>query len=213
MTEKRIVPSLIAASQEELDKLMDNVKDATDLFQLDIMDGVFVKNHSLDFDFRLPEANYEAHLMVSNPKNWIELKADKADTILAHIEACNDPAEIIEMVRQKGRRVGFALNPETPVELIRPYLDRIDQVLVMTVNPGTYGAEFLPETLDKVRELRKLAPGIDIEVDGSINKDTIKLAADAGANLFVSGSFIIKADDPKSAIAELKKEVERDGQE
>ena len=102
----------------------------------------------------------------------------------------------------------MVINPPTKVGVIAPYLDKLDEVLVMTVYPGAYGAEFLPETLDKVKELRKLKPDLNIEVDGGITEKTIQQALEAGANLFVSGSFIMKSEQPEQSFEELKKLIE-----
>ncbi len=212
---KEIIPSIIAKNQEQLDNAIDKVKDHVDWIQLDVMDGNFVGNSSLAFNFTLPKikCRYEAHLMLSNPESWIRKHGDKVDTLLAPIEACDDPGKIIRLAKIKGKRVGFALNPETPIETIKGFIDAIDQVLIMTVNPGFYGSEFLPETLTKVHAMREMAHDIDIEVDGSINRDTIKAAAGAGANLFVSGSFIMNAENPASAIAELEQQVKKEFKE
>lgn len=207
--ERIIVPALIAASQEELDERLNRVKRHATRFQLDVMDGVFVPNHSLDFDFRVPgDLAFEAHLMIQNPEEWIGQNSEKVHTILAHIESCRDPEGIIRKWRGE-KKIGFVLNPETPLDAITNVLDRIDQVLVMTVNPGFYGSPFLPETLDKVRELRALKPDLPIEVDGGITPDTIRQAHEAGANIFVSGSYIVKADDVKNAVATLQKRIEK----
>jgi len=214
MMKKEIIPAIIAKDQEELESRIDNVKDNVCTIQLDVMDGIFVKNRSIDFDFKLPEkagrCSFEAHLMVTDPYGWIERNIDKVDTVLVHIESCSDPEEIIDTVHKKKKRVGFALNPKTDIQQVRPYIERLDQVLVMTVEPGFYGSKFVREALNKVRELRELAPEIDIEVDGGMHPDTIGLAAKAGANLFVSGSFTVDSDDPAAAIAALKKEVQKE---
>lgn len=201
----KIIPAIIAKSQEEVNTRINKVKDHLPILQLDVMDGNFVPTHSLDFDFKLPETNckYEAHLMVSNPEEWIEKHHKIADVILVHIESCKEPEKIIELVKNKGKKIGFVLNPQTPLEKIKPYLNQLDQVLIMAVDPGYYGSPFLPETLDKVKELRELKPNLDIEVDGGINAGTIKQAYQAGANLFVSGSYLQKSEDVKKAIDAL----------
>lgn len=206
----RIVASLIAASQSELDSRIAKVRGVVKAMQLDVMDGHFVKAHSLDFDMKLPRGVFEAHLMVTEPEKWID-KVRGARTIIAHIESCKDPAGFIRAVRKKKKRVGFALNPDTPVSKVKPYLKKIDQVLVMTVHPGKYGAKFIPATLRKVKDLRRLAPKIDIEVDGGINNRNIEKAAAAGANCFVSGSYIMKSKNPRKAFAVLEKEVKLNG--
>lgn len=206
---KMIIPAIIAKSQKDFAININKVKDHVDLIQLDFMDGNFVPNQSIDFDFELPEIDcvYEAHLMVSNPIKWIKKYYTKVNMILAHIESCKNPSEVIEYVRRKNKKVGFVLNPETPVSAIENYLDDLDQVLIMTVNPGFYGSPFLPEMLDKISELRTLKPNLNIEVDGGITDKTIGLVDQAGANMFVSGSYIVKAENVAEAIKNLKNKL------
>lgn len=206
-----IIPSIIAKSQAELEKRVDKVKKHVKLIQLDVMDNEFVPNRSFDFDFRLPKmpkgCKFEAHLMINNPEQWIERNwknLKNADTVLVHIESRKDLSEIIKFLKSRRKKVGIALDPWTPLEAILRYLDKIDQVLLMTVSPGFYGGKFLPETLNKARILRELKPKLDIEVDGGINPDTIKMAADAGANKFVVGSYLMESKDVKKAINILK---------
>ena len=201
--ETKIIPSVIAKSQKELVEKIEKVMDFVDYIHLDIMDGAFVPNESLKFDFRIPEElNFEAHLMLQNPDKWVEQNWQKVERILIPIESCKHPKELIEFLKDK-KEVGFVLNPETELESIKKHLDQINQVLIMTVKPGFYGSEFLPETLEKVRDLRKLRPSLDIEVDGGINPETIKKAKGAGANLFVSGSYIMKSENAKDAFNNL----------
>jgi len=206
---KIIIPAIIAETQQQLLERINKVKDYSVIIQLDIMDGVFVPNRSIDFDFKLPKTNcrFEAHLMINNPMEWINKNWKKIDMALIHFESCKNHMEIIKTVKKLGRKVGFALNPETPVEKVREYLNDIDQILVMTVNPGFYGSSFLPETLGKIREIRRMKPDLNIEVDGGINPDTIRRVHDAGANMFVSGSYIVKSDDVKKAMDVLRKMV------
>ncbi|MBI2450479.1 MAG: ribulose-phosphate 3-epimerase [Candidatus Nealsonbacteria bacterium] len=203
--EVKIIPAIIAKSQKDLEEKINRVKDFVDRVQLDIMDGIFVPNESLNFNFKLPEINcqLEAHLMVDNPDGWVQKNWEKVDTILIPIESCEKPKEFIKFFKGKEKKIGFTLNPETPLEAVKDYLGEINQVLIMTVSPGFYGAKFLPETLEKVRELRKLKSEIDIEVDGGITPDTIKMAREAGANLFVSGSYIMNSQNPQKAIETL----------
>jgi len=200
-----IIPSVIAKTQEELDRVFSKIRDIAGLFQLDVMDGRFVPSHSLDFDFRLPgdKYGYEAQLMVENPEEWVEKNEEKVQNIIAQIESVKDPEGFIEFVKNKQKRVAFALKPETDVAQIQDYLERIDQVLVMTVHPGYYGGEFLPPTLDKVKRLRELKPELDIEVDGGIQPHTIEKAKEAGANLFVCGSYLITAENNEERIKRI----------
>jgi len=189
--------------------IFSRIKDSARLLQLDVMDNKFVPNASLDFDFLLPQEAYrfEAHLMIENPDEWIGKYWKKVDTIIAHFEAVKNPEGMIESVKKKDRKMAFALNPETDIGQIRDYLSQIDQVLVMTVHPGFYGSPFLPETMDKIRRLRDLKPGLDIEVDGGITADTIDEANKAGANMFVSGSYLIKSENIRERIAILENKI------
>ena len=209
---KVIIPAVIAKSQKELDGIFSKIKDSACLLQLDIMDSKFVPNSSLDFDFKLPQKKYkfEAHLMVEYPEKWVDENWEKVDIIIAHFESVKNPGKIIESVRKKEKKVAFALNPETDVEQIEKYLDDIDQVLIMTVHPGFYGSKFLPKTLNKVRWLRELRPDLDIEVDGGIKPGTIEEVSKAGANMFVSGSFIINSADIKESIKILENKIKAD---
>lgn len=204
---KQIIPAIIVKNQKELDESLSKVIDLVEIIQLDIMDGKFVPNESLNFDFKLPKTNclFEAHLMISEPIKWIEKNHKKVHTILIHFESCTDIYRAIDLARSKNKKVGVVLNPETPINAIKDILDEIDQVLIMTVNPGFYGSSFLPETVNKISDLRKLRPDFDIEVDGGINDKTIGIVDKAGANLFVSGSYIMKSSNVKNAIENLKK--------
>jgi ribulose-phosphate 3-epimerase len=207
---KMIIPAIIARTQKELDEHLSNVEGYSELVQLDIMDGTFVPNNSLYFDFDVSGRNihFEAHLMITNLMEWIEKNGWKVDTIIVHFESCEEPLDIIRFVKEKGKKIGFAIIPETAIHNVKPYLDDIDQLLIMTVNPGFYGSKFLPETLSKIREVRKIKPNLDIEVDGGVTPESIKLINDAGANMFVSGSYILKSDGVKEAINSLKKLIQ-----
>ncbi len=206
---KKIIPAIIAKTQEELDASLSKVVNLIEIAQLDIMDEKFVPNTSLFFDFKLPETScfFEAHLMIEKPEVWIKDNWHKVNTILVHYESCNNPKSIISDVKDKDKKIGFVLNPKTPVENLSSFIDDIDQVLIMTVNPGFYGSPFLPEMLDKITELRNMKPDLDIEVDGGITDKTIDLVDKAGANMFVSGSYIIKAKNVKESINSLKKQL------
>jgi ribulose-phosphate 3-epimerase len=206
---KIIVPAVIAKTQKDLDDAVHKVKDFVKLIQLDVMDGRFVPNHSIDFDFAIPKTrcHLEAHLMIENPEEWIEKNGRKVDVLLVHIESCKAPERVIKMARTRKKQIGFVLNPETPITCIQEYLDQIDQVLIMTVHPGFYGSTFLPEMLTKITELRRIKPPLNIEVDGGVTLDTIGLVDKAGANMFVSGSYIMKSPDVKEAIANLKAKI------
>jgi len=208
--DKKIIPAIIAKDQKELDEKLLKVIDYVDIVQLDVMDNIFVTNTSLLFDFLLKETNchYEAHLMVEDPQDWIDKNIEKVDTVLVHFESNYDPEKIKDYVKKHGKRFGFVLNPETSVKKIEKYIDDIDQVLVMTVKPGFYGSPFLPDMVEKITKLRELKPGLDIEVDGGITDKTIGLVDRAGANMFVSGSYIVKSNNVEQSVNKLKQIVE-----
>jgi ribulose-phosphate 3-epimerase len=207
---KNIIPAIIAKNQDELEDRIKRVADFIDIIQLDFMDGKFVPNNSIDFDFKLPKnkCKFESHLMINDPEKWIENNALKVDTILVHYESIKDSMEIINQIKEKNKKVGFVLNPETPISKIENYLNQLDQVLIMTVNPGFYGSPFLPEMIKKISDLRKIKPDLDIEVDGGIVPNTIGLVNRAGANMFVSGSYIVKSKNVEDSIFNLKKIIE-----
>ena len=206
MVKQEIIPSVIAKNQKALDKIIKKVKNKSNRIQLDVMDKKFVKNSSLDFDFKLPKLKQkvEAHLMVKGPKIWIESNYKKVNTIIFHIESTKNPNEIIKLISSKKKKVGIAIKPLTPIAKISRYIPKIDMITVMSVHPGKYGAKFIPSTLKKVTQLRKKYPKLIIEVDGGINDKTISKAKEAGANYFISGSFLKKEKNISSGIRKLK---------
>lgn len=204
---KIVIPAIIAKNQTELELRIKKVQNFAEIIQLDFMDGVFVSNHSIDFDFKIPKIDcfFEAHLMLKNPLDWIVKNFSKVDMILTHYEALSNPQMVIDFVRNEGKKIGFVLNPETSVDELFDYLDQLDQILIMTVNPGFYGSPFLPEIVNKISELREIAPKLDIEVDGGITDKTIDIVDEAVANMFVSGSYILKSKNIKQAFDRLNK--------
>ncbi|MFQ5532020.1 MAG: ribulose-phosphate 3-epimerase [Candidatus Nanoarchaeia archaeon] len=208
-----IIPSIIAKNQTELELRLNKVRKHTKWIQLDAMDGKFVKNKSFNFNFKLPRFSrnkYELQLMVKNPKHWIEKHGKKVHIIIFHIESCRNEKEIrdiIKLIKSMRKKVGLAINPKTSVSKLKLFSKDVDMFLVMTVTPGGYGAKFLPETLKKVKQLRKSYPKLSIEVDGSINDKTISKAKKAGANRFVVGSYLQKADNVIKAVKVLKRKI------
>lgn len=203
-----IVPAIIAKNQKELDDMLSKVKGKVRRIMMDIMDGEFVPNTSLDFAFKLQSGpEYEAHLMVGNPLDWIGENPGKVDIAIMHVETIEDIETSIDFVRKKGLGVTLAINPDTGLDTILPYLDMVKTVLVMTVHPGKYGGEFLPEALEKVRTLREIDEKILIEVDGGMNPENARLARAYGANIIASGSYIFKSHDLDHALMELKSAI------
>ena len=174
-------------------------------YQLDSMERKIVNNKSMMFDFKIPKGKkYEAHLIVLNPKLWISKNYEKVDTIIFHLESTKNPEELIELIKSKKRKVGIAINPKTSIKKLEPFLDKVSMILILTVYPGKYGAKFLPKMLNKVKELRKLKPKLNIEVDGGINDKTIHKAFKSGANSFIIGSYLQKSKNPKESLKKLK---------
>ena len=204
MMKPLIVPAIIAESQEELDSMLERLNGKVERVMLDVMDGKFVPSRSLDFDFKLPEGfEYEVHMMAVNPLERLSTMAGKVDIAILHVETLTDIRAAIERVRGLRLQLTLALNPGTEVDVIEPYLNEVDGVLVMTVDPGAYGGTYIPEALDKVRQIRELDPEVPIEVDGGMNPENSRAAMEAGANVIASGSFILKSDNIDQALRVL----------
>ena len=208
----QILPSLLAA---DLGRLAEETRRAeasgADALHIDIMDPHFVPNMSfgpsiVDFCMRTCPAFYRnVHLMMSRPDLYIEkFAAAGAQTLQIHIEADCDLHVELKRIRSLGLKSAIVLNPETDVEMLFPYLDEIDEALVMTVHPGYGGQKFIAECLPKVAWLRERRPNLDIMIDGGGNAETIPLAAKAGANQFVAGSYLFGKTDMRAAVEDLR---------
>ncbi|MCK5628821.1 ribulose-phosphate 3-epimerase [Candidatus Bathyarchaeota archaeon] len=205
-----VVPAIITNSQNELSDMLTKVEGKVDRVQLDVMDGKYVPNFSLNFDFELPPSfEYEAHLMIKNPLEWVEENAGKVEIVIIHVETLKDVTSALKQVKKTGVRVGLALTLETKIEDVKPHLKTVDQLLIMTVDPGSYCVEkeFRPEPLENIKGLREINQKIPIEVDGCMNPQNARLAKKAGANLFASGSYIFKSANIDRAINELREAV------
>jgi ribulose-phosphate 3-epimerase len=211
----KVAPSMLACDFSKMGKELEMIEKAgADWVHLDIMDGHFVPNLSFGVPIlnairKISALTFDVHLMIENPKRYVEnFAVAGADIITFHVEATNDIFDTIKIIKSTGIKAGLAIKPDTPIHTIFPYIQNIDLVLVMTVEPGFGGQNFMHNMIKKVEVLakhRKLSSSkILIEVDGGINKHTAKLAAMAGADVCVAGTSVFRASDPKEAINALK---------
>ena len=210
-----IAPSLLASNflqlQEECDMLN---KSQADWFHLDIMDGLFVPNISfgpmlVEFFRKATTKICDVHLMIEEPGRYAEIfKKAGADILSVHIEACPHLHRNIQQIKSLGMKAGVAVNPHTPVELLKDILGDIDTVLLMSVNPGFGGQSFIPNTIEKIKQLRTMISerslDVKIEIDGGVTEDNARQIIEAGADILVAGSTVFKSADPIATIARLK---------
>ena len=207
-----IGPSLLASDFANLQSEIRRLEEAgAQILHLDIMDGHFVPNLSFGIPVveavrRVTELTLDVHLMISRPESYIEpFRKAGADLITFHIEAVADPLPLIDGIRRLGAGVGMSLNPPTPVENLEPYLDQCDLILAMSVMPGFGGQDFDSIALQKLRWLRgKVASHVLLSIDGGVNLDTIGECAQAGANLFVTGTALLGQADYRKRFDELR---------
>lgn len=212
MPKIKIVPSILSANQHKLQEEIKDIEDYSDLLQVDIMDNKFVPNITQQaellkkFSTKVP---LDMHLMVKEPtqeyiKTFINAnKKLKINNITIHYEACKNPEKILDFIKKNGIIPCVAISPKTPLDKIKKFLDKVDMVLIMTVEPGFSGQKFIESCMEKVRELRRLKPDLDIEVDGGINDKTAPIAVKAGANILVVSSFIFKSKNKAGAIKRI----------
>jgi len=219
MKKIQISPSILSADFSQLGNEIKRLEEGgADMIHVDVMDGHFVPNLTIGPPVIKALRNhcslkFDVHLMISPVHKYIDAYADAgADIITIHPEATEDLEKSILRIKELKKKVGVSLNPETKIDLILDHLDKIDLVLIMSVNPGFGGQKFMPEVLSKIKELRKIQLekkiNFDIEIDGGINFENYKLAIEAGANILVSGTTIFKSNngDIKKNIDLLKTE-------
>lgn len=211
---KQIAPSVLAADFGHLANEIEIINQSeASLLHIDVMDGVFVPNISFGFPLMRPMKRYctkplDVHLMIVHPERYVERFCDAgAWSVGFHLEAVDDPAPALEVIKSKGVRTCLTINPDIDVHRLDPWLDKVDMVLLMSVFAGFGGQKFIPETLDKVRYVREQIDrrGLQtlIEVDGGIHTKNAAEVFAAGADVLVAGSAVFQAKDPKKAIHEM----------
>lgn len=203
----RTVPAILTDDPLALGKMVLQAESFTDLVQFDIMDGQFVPSQSISCDQIAelqPKVSWEVHLMVLHPENYLEeFRKAGAQKIVFHYEATASPDEIIKQIKNLGIEAGLAINPRTSTSSITPLLENLDSVLFMSVNPGFYGAPFIPEVLDKIVAFRKSHPGMEIGIDGGIKESNIAQIAQTGVDVIYIGSAIFMQPQPAESYRRL----------
>ncbi len=211
-----IAPSILACDLAHLaDSLRAAEEAGADWHHVDVMDGHFVPNLTFGPDIvkavrSVSALPLDVHLMVEEPAQYAEpfIRAG-ANVVTYHAEVLPDPIPLARRIRALGARPGLVLKPKSPVSTIVPFLNEMDVVMIMTVEPGFTGQEFMPECVEKVAELRRRAGrDLDIEVDGGINEQTVELTARAGANVAVVGASVYRSGDIRAAVAAIRKGLE-----
>ena len=213
--EHLVAPSMLSADFANLARDIELVNNSqADWFHLDIMDGMFVPNISFGFPVierikALATKPLDVHLMIVDPDRYLERFRDTgADWLTVHYEACTHLNRTLSRIKELGMKAGVSVNPHTPVELLVDILEYADLVLIMSVNPGFGGQKFIPNSIGRIRRLRKLidSNGLKtlIEVDGGVGPNNAKQIYDAGANVLVAGNAVFKADNPLKAIEMIR---------
>jgi ribulose-phosphate 3-epimerase len=211
----KIAPSILSADFTRLGDEIRSIRDA-EYLHFDVMDGIFVPNISIGIPVlesvrKITDMILDVHLMITKPIRYVSNFIDAgADYVVLHAEADtpDNTAEAIKMIKRRGKKAGLSLKPKTQADILLPFLESLDLVLVMTVEPGFGGQKFMEDQLPKIRYLRqavdRLGLNCEIEVDGGINHKTAGLCVDAGADVLVAGSYVFGAPDRTAAIRELR---------
>lgn len=215
MSNNKIAPSILAADYANFASELKRIEETSaEYVHIDIMDGQFVPNITFGADVvasmrKHSKLVFDCHLMVVNPERFVDAFVQAgADIMTIHAESTLHIHGALQKIKKVGMKAGVVINPGTPVSAIEPVLSLVDQVLIMTVNPGFGGQAFIPEMLEKVQKVAKIRDekgyDFDIEVDGGVDNKTIKACYQAGANVFVAGSYLFKASDLTAQVETLR---------
>jgi len=205
----QIIPAIIAKDFQELNEKIKKIEPYVEWAQLDVMDGKFVNNKTWNSPYNLKDLetnlNLEAHLMIDDPEevidDWINSGVKR---IIFHYEATDKHEEILRKIKEAGLETGIALNPETTINILDDFINQLDLILIMTVNPGFGEQRFLNESVDKIKQLREKYKSVNLEVDGGINLKTAPEVIKAGVNILAVGSAIFKSNNIEETIKKLK---------
>ncbi len=207
----KIAPSILSADFTKLGEEIKAIEKAgADWVHVDVMDGHFVPNLTFGpFIVKqirpLTKLPFDVHLMVHEPEKMLPWFIDAgADSLTVHFEACKDLTKTLKEIKSKGLLAGVSIKPKTKAEVLKPYLKDIDLVLVMSVEPGFGGQSFMPDQVEKIRQLKQMKKDLLVEVDGGINEKTAKVCIEAGADILVAGSYIFKSSDYNKIITSLR---------
>ena len=211
----KVSPSVLASDFSNLAEEIKKIEESgADYVHLDVMDGVFVPN----ITFGAPvikslrchsSLTFDVHLMIINPQRYIKDFVDAgADIITFHYESCDNPQEVIDLIHSYGVKASISIKPDTPASVLKPFIDELDMILIMTVEPGYGGQKFITKALDSISECAKMIKEsgkcIDIEVDGGIYEENVDVPISAGANVIVAGSAFFKSADKKKTVLALR---------
>lgn len=205
-----VIPAILVKNEKEFRERLRTIEGLVDIVQIDVMDGLFVSNTTW-CDFAVlrqldTPIHFELHLMVNDPAQYIEASKDFSaiKRIIWHIETSAHHAKLIKQCHKQAREAGLAINPNTPIEKLAPYVESLDEILIMGVAPGWSAQQLIPSTIEKIKQIRSFWPNIPLGFDGGVDHHTLPLLKEAGITRMYAASSIFKADYPRIALTQLE---------